>query len=125
MASPEPVFRRIRALCLSLPEASEVAAWGHPNFKVRKKAFVSFETVQKRPSIAFRLDPTEVDALVEQGAFFATPYGRGLWASAWADHRVDARHLDRLALRSYRLVAGVRLASLLDQRRQPRRTPSS
>ncbi len=61
MPSPTRVFGRIRDVCLSFPEASEVSAWGHPVFRVRRKAFVAFEQVLERPSIAFRLDPLEVD----------------------------------------------------------------
>jgi predicted DNA-binding protein (MmcQ/YjbR family) len=117
MPSPRRVFGRVRALCLSFPEASEVSAWGHPNFRVRRKAFVAFEQVQKRPSIAFRLDPFEVERLLERKAFFATPYGRGLWVSMWVDRAVSETLLDRLARQAYRLVAGKRLSALLDQNR--------
>ena len=104
----------VRALCLSFPEASEVSAWGHPNFRVRRKAFVAFEQVQQRPSIAFRLDPFEVERLLERKAFFTTPYGRGLWVSMWVDRAVSETLLDKLARQAYRLVAGKRLSALLD-----------
>ena len=28
---------KVRALCLALPEAKEVTAWGHPTFRAGKK----------------------------------------------------------------------------------------
>jgi len=114
MASPQPAFNRVRTLCLTLPEASEVSSWGHPTFKVRRKAFVAFEEVRRRPSIAFRAAPADVARLLERPQFFETPYGRGLWASVWVDRPVGARVLVDLTLRAYRLVAGKRLSALLD-----------
>lgn len=115
MPSPTRVFGHVRTLCLSFPEASEVSAWGHPVFRVRRKAFVAFERVRDRPSIAFRLDPLEVDRLLERKAFFATPYGRGLWVSLWVDRAVSEARLEKLSRQAYRLVAGKRLSALLPE----------
>ena len=98
MPSPTRVFGRTRDVCLSLPEASEVSAWGHPVFRVRRKAFVAFEQVRERPSIAFRLDPLEVERLLERPkTFFATPYGRGLWVSVWVDRAVNEKLIEEEA----------------------------
>jgi len=33
---------RVRALCLALPEAHEVVAWGEPTFRVRNKLFAMY-----------------------------------------------------------------------------------
>src|SRR5262245_6888441 len=115
MPSPKGVFDRVRALCLSFPEASEVSQWQHPVFRVRRKGFVAFEEVKERPSIAFRLDPLEVQRLLEtRKTFFATPYGRGLWVSVWVDRAVNEKLLEKLARQSYRLMAGKRLGALLE-----------
>ena len=119
MPSPTRVFGRIRDVCLSFPEASEVSAWGHPVFRVRRKAFVAFEQVRERPSIAFRLDPLEVDRLLERKSFFATPYGRGLWVSVWVDRAVNEKLIEKLASQSYRLVAGKRLTALMETTARP------
>ena len=67
------------------PETSETPSWGHPNFKAGKKMFVAFEQIKGRPSIAFRLEPKEVERLLMRKQFFETPYGRGQWVSLWAD----------------------------------------
>lgn len=35
-------LKRLRAICLALPEATEVQAWGHPTFRAGKKMFAAF-----------------------------------------------------------------------------------
>ncbi len=111
----EQTLTRLRSLCLALPETSETASWGHPNFKAGKKTFVAFERVKGRASIAFRLDPADVERLLRRKPFFATPYGRGLWASVWADGRVDWRAVEDLVERSYRVVALKRMMAALER----------
>jgi len=109
----EVTLARLRSLCLALPETIETGSWGHPNFKAGKKTFVAFERVKGRASIAFRLDPGDVKRLLQRKQFFATPYGRGLWASAWADDRVDWQLVEELVERSYRVVAMKRMVTML------------
>jgi predicted DNA-binding protein (MmcQ/YjbR family) len=110
-------LQRLRALCLSFPGTSETSSWGHPNFRAGKKMFVAYEHVGGRPSIAFRLDPTDVDLLLRRKSFFVTPYGRGLWVSVWVDGRLSWRLVERLLERSYRLVASKRLVAALGRGR--------
>ena len=100
----DTALARFRELCLSFPETSEVGSWGHPNFKAGKKIFAAYEIVQGRPSMALRLDPVDVDLLLNQAQFFPTPYGRGQWVSLRADGRINWREVKRLLDRSYRLV---------------------
>lgn len=111
------VFARARRLCLALPESAETGSWGHPNFRVGKKTFCTFEMVSGRPSIAFRLSPTNVDLVLRRKHFFPTPYGRGMWASLWVDAAIDWTLIAALVERSYRLVASKRLLALLDSGR--------
>jgi predicted DNA-binding protein (MmcQ/YjbR family) len=108
------ISQRVRALCLSFPETSERPSWGHPNFRAGRKTFAAIERVKGRPSIAFRLDPDEVTKLAARKHFFATPYGRGLWVSVWADVAVEWGLVARLLERSYRLVALKRMIAALD-----------
>jgi predicted DNA-binding protein (MmcQ/YjbR family) len=115
LTSPnERTLGKLRALCLSLPETIETASWGHPNFKAGKKTFVAFERVKGRASIAFRLEADEVERQVQRRRFFATPYGRGLWASVWADGPLDWRAVQDLVERSYRVVALKRMLTALE-----------
>ena len=105
---------RLRQLCLAYPETSETASWGHPNFKAGKKTVVAFEEVKGRPSIAFRLEPQDVERLLTRRQFFVTPYGRGQWVSLWAEGALDWRAVADLVDRSYRLVAQKRMIAALD-----------
>jgi predicted DNA-binding protein (MmcQ/YjbR family) len=100
----ERALHRVRALCLALPDTSERISWGHPNFRAGRRTFAAFERVQDRPSIAFRLEPAEVERLLRRNGFFATPYGRGLWVSLWADGAIDWKAVSSLVKRSYRTV---------------------
>jgi predicted DNA-binding protein (MmcQ/YjbR family) len=107
---------RLRKLCLGYPETSEAASWGHPNFKAGKKVFVAFEHIKGRPSIAFRLEPTDVERLLMRRQFFETPYGRGQWASVWADGELDWKAVTDLVDRSYRVVAIKRMITALESK---------
>ena len=100
-----PVVEKLRTVCLSLPETSERSSWGHPNFLAGKKTFVTFEHIQGRPSIAFKLDPVDNALLTRDQRFFATPYGRGQWVSVWVDIAFDWSEIRDLVVRAYRLAA--------------------
>lgn len=112
------VLGRLRKLCRALPESSEKDSWGHPNFRAGKRTFAAFEWIQGRPSIAFRLDPAEVELWLSRKSFFATPYGRGRWVSVWADGALNWRLVGRLLERSYRGVALKRMIHDLDARKK-------
>jgi predicted DNA-binding protein (MmcQ/YjbR family) len=115
---PEAALDRLRALCLAYPEANETTSWGHPNFKAGKKVFIAYEHVKGRPSIAFRLDPSDVERLLMRRQFFVTPYGRGQWVSLWADSALDWNAVTDLVDRSYRLVALKRMIAALSASRR-------
>jgi predicted DNA-binding protein (MmcQ/YjbR family) len=108
-------LEKVRRLCLALPESREMLAWGHPVFKAGTKTFAAIETVKGRPSIAFRLEPLDVDLLLTRPSFFSTPYGRGQWVSTWADAALDWPLITRLVERSYRVVALKRMLRTLDE----------
>jgi predicted DNA-binding protein (MmcQ/YjbR family) len=110
------VLQRLRELCLSFPETSERASWGHPNFRAGKKTFATFERIHGRPSIAFRLDQADIKQLTRRKHFFAPPYGRGQWISTWTDVPLDWQVVGDLLRRSYRVVALKRMLAALDGR---------
>ena len=124
-AASSRTLDRVRRLCLALPEARETVAWGHPVFKAGAKTFAAIEPVKGRPSIAFRLAPLDVDLLLKRAPFFVTPYGRGLWVSAWADAPLDWPLVDSLVERSYRTVALKRMLKALDGGAKPARQISA
>jgi predicted DNA-binding protein (MmcQ/YjbR family) len=111
-----PIVGKLRALCLAFPETTETSSWGHPNFRAGTRIFSAFEIIKGRPSIAFRLEATDINRLLRTRNFFATPYGQGRWASLWVDGRVDWPLVARLLDRSYRIVANKRRIAVLDHR---------
>ena len=123
MRTSDRVLQRVRRLCLLLPESSEVGSWGHPNFRAGKRTFATFEWINGRPSIAFRLNSTDVDLLLRRKRFFVTPYGRGQWVSVWADGPLNWGLVERLLQRSYRVVALRRMITALENTsKKPQKT---
>ena len=117
MSDADPLLTKLRALCLSLPETSEVSSWGHPNFRAGKRVFVAYEWLKGRvPTIAFRLDPADVRRYGAQRGFVPTPFGRGQWISLEADRRPRWSLVETLTVEAYRVVALKRMLRALDER---------
>jgi predicted DNA-binding protein (MmcQ/YjbR family) len=112
-----PIVGKLRALCLAFPETSETSSWGHPNFRAGKRTFSAVEIVKGRPSIAFRLEATDINQLLRNKHFFSTPYGQGRWVSMWVDGPIDWRLVGRLLECSYRIVANKRMITALEDLR--------
>jgi predicted DNA-binding protein (MmcQ/YjbR family) len=114
LKTPElPALKRLRKLCLALPETSEVNSWGHPNFRAGRRTFVTFEWIKGRPSIAFRLEREDIGSLLKRKRFFLTPYGRGQWVSIWIDGPINWGLIRKLVIRSYRVGTKKRRAGRL------------
>ena len=70
-----PLIERVRRICIALPEAVEVEAWGRPTFRAAKPIFVHVAATADNPfSIIVKTDPEEHLALVQDGRFFGAPY---------------------------------------------------
>jgi predicted DNA-binding protein (MmcQ/YjbR family) len=92
----------LRRICLALPGATEVGAWGHPNFRVAGRTFAVFEIYKGRPCIAVVADLDEQPALIDHFGFFKTPYiGRLGWVSAWVDEPAPFRLIGELVRRAH------------------------
>ena len=55
-SAPSLPIDRLRTVCLALPEAHEVEAWGAPTFRVKNKMFATFAAPENhhgagRPSV--------------------------------------------------------------------------
>lgn len=112
-------YRRIRKICLALPEAVEKPFGGHtsPAFRVRDKIFV-FCYQEGRPGISLKAAPGEQQALVSSDPerLFVPPYsGSKGWVGAYTDVDQDWDQVAELIEDSYRLIAPKRLVALLDE----------
>lgn len=124
----DPHLARVRALCLSLPEAAEKQSHGSPTFFTRK-VFAVFGGSLKgdhyapvaRHALLFLPDASEREALIEDERFFVPAY---LGPSGWLGlsfHLVDVDEVDwgevgELIEMSYRLTAPAALVRELDER---------
>lgn len=113
---PRPLTR-LRRICLALPEAHEVEAWGEPTFRVRNKLFAMFASAsthhgQGRPAVWCKAGSGNQQIMV-RGApdrFFVPPYvGPSGWVGIWLDGRVQWDELADLLRDSYDLVAPKRI----------------
>ena len=119
---PRPITR-LRKLCLALPEAHEVEAWGEPTFRVRNKMFATFAAPNNhhgggRPAVWCKAAPGNQDLMVRAAPerFFVPPYvGKSGWIGVWLDGDADWAELAELLRDSYRLVAPKKLRALTDE----------
>src|SRR5512133_1871040 len=106
VAGEDEVLRRLRTICLALPEASETTTFGHPTFQVAGHPFAVLERHRDRLCIVLKAEMLHQQALVEDDArFWVAPYiGRQGWVSMLADVKLDWREVARLVAGSHRLV---------------------
>jgi predicted DNA-binding protein (MmcQ/YjbR family) len=107
---PPSLIERVRALCLALPEAVEVEAWGHPTFRVAEKMFCT--AAADGSSISLKADPLERETLLAEGGRFHVPAYVG--SKGWLGVRLDCPDIDweevsELIATSYCLTAPRRL----------------
>jgi hypothetical protein len=114
---------RLRKLCLALPEAHEVEAWGEPTFRVRNKLFAMYAAPNNhhgggRPAVWCKAAPGNQSLMVRAAPdrFFVPPYvGPSGWVGVWLDRNPDWTEVRELMCDSYRLIAPRRLQAALDQ----------
>jgi len=119
---PNPLSR-LRKVCLALPEAHEVIAWGEPTFRVRNKMFATFAAAGNhhgagRPAVWCKAGPGNQAIMVDAAPqrFFVPPYvGPSGWVGIWLDKRVRWGEIAELIRDAYRLVAPKRLLARLDE----------
>src|SRR2546429_578863 len=101
MKAVEQILTKLRALCLALPEVSEVPSWGHPNFKAGKKTFAVLEEYKGEWAVAFNAGLPHQEALVASSErFYVTPYsGKHGWVSMRVAGGVDWKELAPLVMK--------------------------
>lgn len=115
----DPYLRELRPVCLALPEAVEVEAWGRPTFRAGKMFAVYGGTEDHPHAVVFKPDPDERAALVEDPRVYVPPYfGPSGWlALDLGAAPVEWDEIAELVESSYRQVALRRMLRALDERR--------
>ncbi|MGA9529413.1 MAG: MmcQ/YjbR family DNA-binding protein [Terriglobales bacterium] len=102
-----PDVDSIRALCLSLPDATENIQWGDDLcFKVRGKIFTTVALSDGRyPRLCFKCAPDKFDELLEIDGISPAPYvGRYKWVLVEKSNLLPANEIESLIRQSYELV---------------------
>ena len=111
----DKALKEVRRLCLALPEACEVEAWGHPTFRAGKKMFAGFGEDDGQLSLGMKVGFDRQDELLNDSRFFPTPYAaRQGWVSLTIDNNTDWTEVDGLLREAYRQVANKRMLKALD-----------
>ena len=108
---------RLRRLCLSLPEAHEVEAWGEPTFRVRNKLFAMHSAASNhhgsgRSAVWCKAPPGDQELMIRMAPdrFFRPPYvGPSGWVGVFLDGSTDWKELRDIVEESYRMTAPKRL----------------
>ena len=119
---PRPLTR-LRKLCLKLPEAHEVEAWGEPTCRVRNKLFAMHADPGShhgggREAVWVKATPGAQQAMIrlDPERFFSPPYvGPSGWIGVWLDGDCDWEELEELLVDAYRMTAPKKLLALLPE----------
>jgi hypothetical protein len=117
---PRPLTR-LRKLCLALPEAHEVEAWGEPTFRVKNKIFAMYAAPNNhhgggKTAVWVKATPVNQRLMVEAepDQFFVPPYvGPSGWVGVWLEDSCDWDGLRGLLRDAYRMTAPKKLVAQL------------
>jgi hypothetical protein len=110
---------RVRAFCLSLPEVTEVEAWGAPTFRVKGKIFLMYAPPTSHYTngrcAAWILSVNMEQDLVLRARpdrYFKPPYvGPSGWIGAWLDKSPPWAEIEELIRDAWRRRAPKKLAN--------------
>lgn len=113
---------RLRDICLALPEAHEVEAWGEPTFRVKDKMFAMHARADShhgggREGIWCKAKAVTQDMMIraEPDRYFSPPYmGPKGWVGVWLGWNTDWPTLKDLLRDAYRMTAPKRLLARVD-----------
>lgn len=119
-AAAAPI-ERVREICLALPEAHEVEAWGTPTFRVNNKIFAMYSAGMHhsggRVGLWMMSVSVQQDFVIRArpDKYFKPPYvGPSGWIGAWLDQNPPWSEIAELIRDAYRRRAPKKLAALVD-----------
>jgi|SRR5262245_11387870 len=102
----ETILKRMREICLSLPDTKETMTWGKPHFRVMDKIFAGCGDEGGGSSIGFKLEMEHAAEILEDPRFSKAPYvGHKGWVTMDASSVTDWNEVRDLVRESYRLIA--------------------
>lgn len=115
-------LNKVRKICLALPEAHEVEAWGEPTFRVRNKLFAMYAAPNNhhgggRPALWIKSTHVNQDLMIRSDSerFFSPPYvGPSGWVGMYLDKSPDWKVLTSIVADAYRLTAPRKLAAAIE-----------
>jgi predicted DNA-binding protein (MmcQ/YjbR family) len=111
----DKALKQVRSICLALPEAVVVEAWGHPTFRAGKKLFAAFGEGEDGLTIGLKVGFDRQEELLNDDRFFPTPYAAHQgWVSLRLDGKTDWDEVAGLVREAYRQVALKRMLQALD-----------
>jgi predicted DNA-binding protein (MmcQ/YjbR family) len=124
MISEGAILKRLRAICLRLPAASEGLSFGHPTFRVQTKIFAVLEEYKGELGICVNVGKLPQGVFLDDPRFFRTPY---IGKHGWVTLRVHAAPLDWNEIRelvkgSYQLITP---PPKIDSRRRAKKRPAA
>lgn len=115
-----PSLDRLRTICLALPDAHEVEAWGAPTFRVKNKIFAMYADASDakhsggRPAAWLKAAPGNQAFLMDADPdrYFKPPYvGPSGWVGVWLDKRPRWKEITEMVEEAWRLTAPKRLVN--------------
>ena len=119
-AARDPL-ERLRAICLGLPQSTEVEAWGAPTFRVGK-LFAMYSSPSShhsggRPAVWIYTVSVEQDLIIRSrpDKYFKPAYvGPFGWVGAWLDRNPPWGEIEELLRDAWRRRAPKKVIPLLD-----------
>lgn len=113
---------KLKKVCLALPEAHEVEAWGEPTFRVKNKIFAMYASENThhgggRPGVWIKSNHTVQEIVLQTDAdqYFKPPYvGPSGWIGAFLDRKPDWETITELLRDAYRMTAPKKLLAKLE-----------
>lgn len=121
-AKADPALAALRKICLALPDAHEVPAWGTFTWRT-KKIFAMYAMASDskhsggRPGVWLAAAPGNQSLMVKDrpDRFYRPPYvGAGGWVGVWLDKRPPWKEIAQLVEDSWRLTAPTATRKKLD-----------
>jgi predicted DNA-binding protein (MmcQ/YjbR family) len=100
------LYKKLREICLKLPDVAEGVAWGHLVWSVGKPIFAGWEQAKGKWCVNVKLEEPHADLMRNAPRIVAKTWlGGKLWVSLEAAQITDWGEIADMVLEGYRLSA--------------------